>query len=207
MPQSYTPIHDSIPEEDWQFSSDDESAYRLRQIDRATSSSQAAKEYDAARKSADYEAYLDTLTSDEQHLLSASNDHDIDDLDLYGSGKAAERRKLAEARKRKAALAQRGGWRSVYYSKAWWLTLVVVILALALLVGGFLKYTWSKGDTWEDYVRCDRIRSFGGDVLGVKLTVLHRICPGRTHISLRPREGRSRNGPIAMKKLRSSFSR
>ncbi|KAL3495504.1 putative beta-glucosidase E [Aspergillus germanicus] len=153
MPQSYTPIHDSIPEEDWQFSLDDESAYRLRQIDRATSSSQAAKEYDAAaaRKSADYEAYLDTLTSDEQHLLSASNDHDIDDLDLYGSGKAAERRKLAEARKRKAALAQRGGWRAVYYSKAWWLTLVVVILALAMLVGGFLKYTWSQGDTWEDY--------------------------------------------------------
>ncbi|KAJ0425265.1 putative beta-glucosidase E [Aspergillus carlsbadensis] len=155
MPKSYTPIHDSIPEEDWQFSSDDESAFRLRQIDHATSSSQAAKEYDAvsaaARQSADYEAYLDTLTSDEQHLLSASNDHDIDDLDLYGGGKAAERRKLAEARKRKAALAQRGGWRAVYYSKAWWWTLVVVILALAVLVWGFLKYTWSKRNGWEEY--------------------------------------------------------
>ncbi|KAL2841421.1 hypothetical protein BJY01DRAFT_217420 [Aspergillus pseudoustus] len=160
MPNSknYTPIHDSIPEEDWDLSSEEENAYRLRQIDRSTSRSNSPQEYDAAsasaaaRKSADYEAYLETLTSDEQHLLSASNkDYDIDDLDLYGGGRAAERRKLAEAKKRKKVLAARGGWRAVYYSRAWWRTLVVVILALAVLVWGFLKYTWSKGETWDEY--------------------------------------------------------
>ncbi|KAL3477228.1 putative beta-glucosidase E [Aspergillus californicus] len=163
MPKTYTPLHDSIPEEDprddFQFSSDDESTFRLHRIDRSTSRSHSPKENETepsviaplVRKSTDLEHYLDSLTEDEQHLLSASKDYDIDDLDLYGGGKAAVRRKIAEAKKRKKVLANQGGWRAVYYSKAWWRTLVVVILALGLLVWGFLKYARTIGDNWEEY--------------------------------------------------------
>ncbi|KAI9375812.1 glycosyl hydrolase family 3 N terminal domain-containing protein [Aspergillus egyptiacus] len=160
MPKTYTPLQDPIPEEDprLDLSSDDESNFRLHRIDRSTSRSQSPRNNDAepsilaplVRKSTDLEAYLDTLTEDEQQLLSASKDHDIDDLDLYGSGKAAVRRKLAEA-KRKKLQAKQGGWRAVYYSKTWWRTLVVVIIALGLLVWGFLKYTKARSDGWEEY--------------------------------------------------------
>ncbi|KAL2871401.1 beta-glucosidase [Aspergillus lucknowensis] len=157
MPTAYTPLHDSIPEEDLHSFSDDESNFRLHQIDRSNSRSAAAREDDTepsfiaplVRKSTDFEAYLDSLTEDEQQLLSASKDHDIDDLDLYGEGKAAIRRKLAEAKKKKKLLAKRGGWRAVYYSKAWWRTLVVVIVAVGILIWGFLKYAWPSSNEWE----------------------------------------------------------
>jgi beta-glucosidase len=157
MPKAYTPLHDSIPEEDFHFSSDDESNFRLHHIDRSASHSRSPKESDSepsvARKSTDLETYLDGLTEDEQQLLSATKDYDIDDLDLYGDGEAAIRRKLAEAKQRRKLLAKHRGWRAVYYSKAWWRTLVVVIVALGLLVWGFLRYAWSNDDGWDEYVR------------------------------------------------------
>ncbi|KAL4945098.1 putative beta-glucosidase E [Aspergillus oleicola] len=158
MPQSYTPVHDSILEEDLHFSSDDEN-FRLHEFNRSRSHSPKETENDLepsplaplVRKSTDLEGYLDSLTEDEQQLLSASKDHDIDDLDIYGDGTAAVRRKVAEAKRRRKLLAKQGGWRAVYYSKAWWRTLIVVIVALGLLVWGFLKYAATKGETWEDY--------------------------------------------------------
>ncbi|KAL4947436.1 putative beta-glucosidase E [Aspergillus filifer] len=156
MPQSYAPVHDSIPEEDLHFSSDDEN-FRLHEFSRSRSHSPKENENDLepsplaplVRKSTDLEGYLDSLTEDEQQLLS--KDHDIDDLDLYGDGSAAVRRKIVEAKRRRKLLAKQGGWRAVYYSKAWWRTLVVVIIALGLLVWGFLKYAATKGEIWEDY--------------------------------------------------------
>ncbi|KAL4865838.1 hypothetical protein BDV12DRAFT_173997 [Aspergillus spectabilis] len=155
MPKTYTPLHDSIPEEDFQFSSDDETNFRLHRIDRSASGSRSPAEHETepsiiaplVRKSTDFEAYLDSLTEAEQQLLSAPNDHELDDLDLYGGGKASARRKLAEAKKRRNLA---GGWRAVYYSKAWWRTLVVVIIALGVLVWGFLRYA-AGGDGWEEY--------------------------------------------------------
>ncbi|KAL2830337.1 putative beta-glucosidase E [Aspergillus cavernicola] len=158
MPKSYTPLHDFIPEEDpgGDFSSDDESNFRLHRIDRSSSNSPKDNDTEPSilaplvRKSTDLETYLDSLTEDEQQLLSASKDYDVDDLDLYGSGKAAVRRKLAEA-KRKKLSAKQGGWRAVYYSRAWWRTLVVVIIALGLLVWGFLRYAGAMDDNWEEF--------------------------------------------------------
>ncbi|KAL4905253.1 putative beta-glucosidase E [Aspergillus multicolor] len=155
MPKSYTPVHASIPEED-QFSSDDESNFRLHNIDRSLSRSRSPKENDAepsilaplVRKSTDLETYLDSLTEDEQQLLSASKD---DGLDRFGDGKAALRRRFSESKKRRKLLAKQSGWRAVYYSKTWWRTLVVVIIALGLLVWGFLKYASNRGDMWEEY--------------------------------------------------------
>ncbi|KAL4803245.1 putative beta-glucosidase E [Aspergillus unguis] len=150
MPKTYAPLHDSIPEED-QFSSDDDSNFRLHHINRSSQNDAEAAAAEADRKSAEFENYLDTLTEDEQQLLSASKDHDIDELDIYGSNKAAARRRHSESKRRKRLLATQGGWRAVYYSKAWWRTLVVVIIALGLLVWGFLKYASSRGEFWEDY--------------------------------------------------------
>ncbi|KAL4917686.1 glycoside hydrolase superfamily [Aspergillus aurantiobrunneus] len=162
MPQAYAPLQDSIPEEDLQFSDDDaEGNFRLHNIDRAASGSRSPKENDddaepallapLVRKSTDFESYLDSLTEDEQQLLSASKDYELEDFDVHGNGKAAARRRLSEAKKKKKHLAKPGGWRAVYYSKTWLRTLVVVIIALGLLVWGFLKYASASGDDWVHY--------------------------------------------------------
>ncbi|BCS17763.1 beta-glucosidase [Aspergillus puulaauensis] len=160
MPQAYAPVQDSIPEEDLDFSSDDDSNFRLHRVDRPASSSNSPKENDdgepsilapLVRKSADFETYLDSLTEDEQQLLTASKEYELDDLDIYGNGKAAARRRLSEAKKKRKQLVKPGGWRAVYYSKTWWRTLVVVIIALGLLVWGFLTYAASSGDDWGEY--------------------------------------------------------
>lgn len=203
MPKSYTPVHDSIPEED-HFSSDDESNFRLHRIDRSASRSRSSKENDGepsilaplVRKSTDFETYLDSLTEDEQQLLSASKDHDIEDLDRFGDGTAAARRRFSESKKRRKLLAKRGGWRAVYYSKTWWRTLVVVIIALGLLVWGFLKYASTRGDTWEDYVR------LASSWTCAALMWL-RICPDLTRTFPHPREARSSIGRKATRKRQS----
>lgn len=155
MPQTYAPVQNSIPEEDPAFSSDDDSNFRLHHIDRPASGSDSPRENEhgepsilapLVRKSADFETYLDSLTEDEQQLLTASKEYELDDLDVHGNGKAAARRRLSEAKKKRKQLVKPGGWRAVYYSKTWWRTLVVVIIALGLLVWGFLTYAASSGD-------------------------------------------------------------
>ncbi|KAL4781303.1 glycoside hydrolase superfamily [Aspergillus varians] len=156
MPQNYTPVHDSIPEEDLEFSSDDDNNFRLHSLDGSASRPHSPGGNDPessllARKPADFESYLDSLTEGEQQLLSASKDYDIDGLDLYGDGSATPRRTLSEAKKKRKLLPKQDGWRAVYYSKTWWRTLVVVIIALGLLVWGFLRYASSKGDGLGDY--------------------------------------------------------
>ncbi|KKK26118.1 hypothetical protein ARAM_006003, partial [Aspergillus rambellii] len=168
MPKSYTPLQESIPEEDPpdEFSSDYESSFRLHEIDRSKSSrSRSPKENTEpsilaplVRKSTDLEAYLDALTEDEQHLLSASKQYELgddSDSDGPGDGKArAVRRKMIEAtrrRNKKKLLANQKGWRAVYYSKFWWRTLVALIVVLGLIVWGFSSYPWSKYRETEDY--------------------------------------------------------
>ncbi|KAL4883979.1 glycosyl hydrolase family 3 N terminal domain-containing protein [Aspergillus karnatakaensis] len=154
MPKTYTRVRDSIPEEDFHLSSDDENTFRLHRVDHSAfdphSPNVNATEPYLDRKSTDFEAYLDTLTEDEQQLLSASKDHELDDLDPYGtgngSGKTSSRRKLAEIKKRRVA----GGWRGVYYSRTWWRTLVVVVVILGGLVWGFVKYAGGVSG-WEEY--------------------------------------------------------
>lgn len=159
MPKSYAPLQDSIPEED-RFS-DDESSFRLRRVDRSSRhGSHSPKDENETepsilaplvRKSADFETYLDTLTEDEQQLLSASKDHELDDLDPLAESKGAARR-FSESKRRRHLLAKQG-WRAVYYSKTWWRTLVVVIIALGLLIWGFLRYASSRGEFGKEYVR------------------------------------------------------
>lgn len=203
MPQAYAPVQHSIPEEDLDFSSDDDSNFRLHRVNRPASGSNSPKENDdgepsilapLVRKSADFETYLDSLTEDEQQLLTASKEYELDDLDIYGNGKAAARRRLSEAKKKRKQLVKPGGWRAVYYSKTWWRTLVVVIIALGLLVWGFLTYAASSGDDWGEYVRSASLWMHG-DIL-----TCFRTCRGRTRTSLRPREGLCKAGPPATKR-------
>ncbi|KAL5339777.1 putative beta-glucosidase E [Aspergillus crustosus] len=181
MPKPYTRVPHSIPEEDGlRFSSDDSNDYRLHNNNTNTnavaSSSRSPNKYhdstdsiadslDRNRKSvdsaADFEAYLDTLTEDEQQLLSASAAKDyeynygnspgyeLDDLDVHGdrAGTAAARRRAIETKQRK-----KYGWRGVYrsYSRTWWTTLVVVVAVLGAMVWGFLVYAGGEG-AWEEY--------------------------------------------------------
>ncbi|KAB8068393.1 putative beta-glucosidase E [Aspergillus leporis] len=161
--QRYTPLHESIPEElndNGQASdtdslplsdpsdAEDESEIKLRRVDRngARRGDHADAYVPVVRKSGDVEAYLDSITEAEQELLSANRQYDIvdddedNDSDGYGMGvKKGSKQGLLHGTR-----GQRGGWRTVYYSKYWWRILIGVGLALVLLVWVFLSLAWSK---------------------------------------------------------------
>jgi beta-glucosidase len=172
--QRYTPLHESIPEElndNGQASdtdslplsdpsdAEDESEIKLRRVDRngARRGDHADAYVPVVRKSGDVEAYLDSITEAEQELLSANRQYDIvdddedNDSDGYGMGvKKGSKQGLLHGTR-----GQRGGWRTVYYSKYWWRILIGVGLALVLLVWVFLSLAWSKETEDEsDFVCC-----------------------------------------------------
>lgn len=156
--QRYTPVQegrysdeDSLPLSDPSDNEGDDKDVKLRRLDRSTRSSRSGKDATAyaARNSTDVEAYLDSITEAEQELLSASRQYELSDgEDTDGYGHPVDKGRFLHGRRR----SRQQGWRAVYYSKFWWRTLVAVVVALALLVWGFLSFAWSKGDDRPDYV-------------------------------------------------------
>ncbi|EAW08763.1 beta-glucosidase [Aspergillus clavatus NRRL 1] len=162
--QRYTPLHDSIPEEiasprsasasssfdlDPDLENQSRNDYKLRPLARS-SSTNGGHNYSTAYipvirdEGDDVETYLDSITEAEQELLSLSKQYDFaDDSDDFDSDDdAALRRKVQkqEQRRRRERLKAKV-WTPVKYARIWRRTLVVVIVALALLVWGFLRFT------------------------------------------------------------------
>ncbi|PLB49355.1 hypothetical protein P170DRAFT_456004 [Aspergillus steynii IBT 23096] len=145
----YSDDDDSLPLSD-PSDAEDNSDVKLRRLDRSTHSSRSGKDATAyaARNSTDVEAYLGSITEAEQELLSASRQYELSDgEDTDGYGHPLNKGRFLHGRRR----SRQQGWRAVYYSKFWWRTLVGVIIALALLVWGFLSFAWSKGEDRPDY--------------------------------------------------------
>lgn len=159
--QRYTPLHESIPEEvhdDRRYSEtftlsdlsdpdlDDESRIKLRRVDNAKRSNEAAAY--ANRRSTDVEAYLDSITEAEQELLAAARQYELtDDSD---DGDYTVKKKKKGHHRRTSSFRRhtpRTGWRAYYYSRWLWRTLVVIFVALGMMVWAFLNLAWSEDES------------------------------------------------------------
>jgi beta-glucosidase len=154
--QRYAPLHEAIPEEirtPSEFASDSDSdfeakqgSYKLRPVpvDRYGSHHSSAF-IPVIREDGDVETYLDSITEAEQELLSASKQYDLvsDSDDLDSDKEGTLRYKLKERLTRRRERLKLNAWTPVKYARIWWRTLVAIVVALAVVVWGFLSFAVS----------------------------------------------------------------